>query len=53
MARATADRHDAARSSAYEPVLNPKEFSLRITNPYFPLPVRRTWVYRGINDGQT
>ncbi len=43
---------DAARSSGYEPALHPKAFSLRITNPYFPLPVGRTWVYRGIKDGQ-
>jgi hypothetical protein len=44
---------DASHSRSYEPVLNPKDFSLAITNPYFPLPVGRTWVYRGTKDGQT
>ena len=44
---------DASRSPSYEPVLKPGDFSLSITNPYFPLPVGRTWVYRGIKDGQT
>jgi hypothetical protein len=39
--------------SAYEPHLNPKDFSLVIDNPYFPLPVGRTWVYRGTRDGQS
>jgi hypothetical protein len=37
----------------YEPELNPKDFSLVIDNPYYPLPVGRTWVYKGIRDGQT
>jgi hypothetical protein len=38
---------------SYEPRLNPKEFSLVIDNPYYPLPVGRTWVYKGVRDGQT
>lgn len=38
--------------AAYEPHLNPKSFSLDIDNPYFPLPVGRTWVYRGMKDGK-
>ena len=40
-------RHD------YEPVLNPAEFVHSITNPYFPLPVGRTLIYRGVRDGVT
>jgi hypothetical protein len=40
-------------ASAYEPHLRPADFSLVIDNPYFPLPVGRTWVYRGTRDGQT
>src|SRR5215468_7907982 len=40
-------------SSGYEPVLNPANFVRSITNPYFPLPVGRTLVYRGIRDGVT
>jgi hypothetical protein len=38
---------------AYEPVLDPADFSIVIDNPYFPLPVGRTLVYRGVKDGQT
>jgi hypothetical protein len=38
---------------AYEPVLDPANFSAVIDNPYFPLPVGRTLLYRGIKDGQT
>jgi hypothetical protein len=38
--------------SGYEPVLDPADFSTVIDNPYFPLPVGRTLVYRGIKDGQ-
>jgi hypothetical protein len=39
--------------SAYEPVLDPADFTTTIDNPYFPLPVGRTLVYRGVKDGQT
>lgn len=39
--------------SAYEPVLDPATFSTVIDNPYFPLPVGRTLVYRGVRDGQS
>src|SRR5690348_16575252 len=44
---------DAAASppSGYEPHLNPKDFSLNIDNPYFPLPVGRVWIYKGTKDG--
>lgn len=37
----------------YEPVLDPANFVSVIDNPYFPLPVGRVWVYRGVKDGQT
>jgi len=39
--------------SDYEPVLNPANFVHSITNPYFPLPVGRTLIYRGIRDRVT
>src|SRR5262244_3263684 len=37
----------------YEPVLNPADFVHSITNPYFPFPVGRTLIYRGVRDGVT
>jgi len=37
----------------YEPVLNPGDFVRVIDNPYYPLPVGRTLIYRGVRDGQT
>jgi hypothetical protein len=37
----------------YEPVLNPSDFVRFINNPYYPLPVGRTLIYRGIKDGTT
>jgi hypothetical protein len=42
-----------SHSSGYEPVLKPADFVHSITNPYFPLPVGRTLIYRGIRDGVT
>ena len=42
-----------AAKPAYEPRLDPKDFSIVVDNRYFPLPVGRTWVYRGVRDGQT
>jgi hypothetical protein len=41
----------SASASPYEPVLDPANFSTTIDNPYFPLPVGRTLVYRGVKDG--
>jgi hypothetical protein len=35
----------------YEPMLNPADFVGVIDNPYFPLPVGRTLIYRGTKDG--
>jgi hypothetical protein len=37
----------------YEPVLDPRDFVRVISNPYYPLPVGRTLIYRGVRDGQT
>jgi hypothetical protein len=34
-------------------VLDPAGFVATIDNPYYPLPVGRTLVYRGVRDGQT
>jgi hypothetical protein len=34
-------------------VLNPRDFVRVIDNPYYPLPVGRTLIYRGVRDGQT
>jgi hypothetical protein len=38
--------------SPYEPVLDPANFVSVIDNPYFPLPVGRVLVYKGVRDGQ-
>jgi hypothetical protein len=35
------------------PALDPAGFTTRIDNPFFPLPVGRVLVYRGIKDGRT
>jgi hypothetical protein len=43
----------ASPHRGYEPVLNPKNFVKVINNPYFPLPVGRTLIYRGVKDGKT
>jgi hypothetical protein len=43
----------AAHKPGYEPVLNPADFVKVIDNPYFPLPVGRTLIYRGIKDGRS
>src|SRR5437764_5146374 len=43
----------ASRRAGYEPVLNPADFVRKVTNPYFPLPVGRTLIYRGIKDGKS
>jgi len=39
--------------AGYEPVLDPADFVPVVSNPYFPLPRGRTWVYRGVKDGVT
>jgi hypothetical protein len=43
----------SCRAGGYEPALKPAGFSKNVSNPYFPLPVGRTLVYRGIKDGKT
>src|SRR3954453_1013509 len=43
----------AGAGTAYEPKLDPADFSTTIDNPYFPLPVGRVLVYKGVKDGQT
>lgn len=43
----------ATRGTPREPVLDPASFVSVIDNPYYPLPVRRVLVYRGVRDGQT
>jgi hypothetical protein len=43
----------APSSTAYEPVLDPARFVSEIDNPYYPLPVGRTLIYRGVRDGVT
>jgi hypothetical protein len=43
----------SSAGSGYEPVLDPANFTTTIDNPYFTLPVGRTWVYQGVKDGQT
>lgn len=42
----------ARTSSSYEPVLDPANFVSVIDNPYYPLPVGRVLVYKGVRDGQ-
>jgi hypothetical protein len=37
----------------YEPTLDPANFGTVIDNTYFPLPVGRTLIYRGVKDGQS
>ena len=44
---------DSSRSSGFEPVLSASHFVSVINNPYYPLPVGRVWVYKGVKDGQT
>jgi hypothetical protein len=36
----------------YEPVLDPEDFVSVIDNPYYPLPVGRVLVYKGVRDGR-
>lgn len=39
--------------AGYEPALRPSDFVRVINNRYYPLPVGRTLVYRGVRDGLT
>ena len=53
MAQAGPAPSGAGTKVKYEPVLNPAHFVSTIDNPYYPLPVGRTLVYKGVRDGQT
>jgi hypothetical protein len=37
---------------AYHPHIDPADFSPNVTNPYFPLPPGKTFVYAGTKDGK-
>ena len=43
----------SSSSSTGDPVFDPSNFVSVIDNPYYPLPVGRTLVYKGLRDGQT
>ncbi|WP_426561550.1 hypothetical protein ACPPVT_14890 [Angustibacter sp. McL0619] len=38
--------------ASYRPQIRPSDFSPDVTNPFFPLPVGRTYVYTGVKDGK-
>ena len=38
--------------SSYHPAVHPRDFSAHVTNPWFPLPVGRTYIYAGEKDGK-
>ena len=42
----------SAKDAAYEPHLKASDFSTKIDNRYFPLPVGWTWIYRGVKEGK-
>jgi hypothetical protein len=42
----------SSKTAAYEPHLKPSDFSTKINNRYFPLPVGWTWIYKGVKDGR-
>src|SRR4051795_8814603 len=37
---------------SYHPRIDPKSFTAKVTNPWFPLVVGRTMVYTGVKDGK-
>jgi hypothetical protein len=43
----------SSSGTAYEPTLSPADFSTKVDNAYFPLPVGRKLVYRGTKDART
>jgi hypothetical protein len=43
----------SSSGSSYEPTLDARNFTTAIDNPYFPLPVGRKLVYRGVKDGRS
>jgi hypothetical protein len=40
------------KPASYEPHLKASDFTTRIDNRYFPLPVGRTWIYKGVKEGK-
>jgi len=50
---ASAGGAHASATAAPCTILDPTGFVATIDNPYYPLPVGRTLVYRGVRDGQT
>jgi hypothetical protein len=40
------------RDAPYEPHLSPKDFTTKVDNRYFPLPVGWTWIYKGTKEGK-
>ena len=53
IAGARGSMHPTSRNATpYEPVLDPANFASVIDNPYYPLPVGRVLVYRGVRDGR-
>ena len=53
IAGAHGSMHPTSRDATpYEPVLDPANFVSVIDNPYYPLPVGRVLVYKGVRDGR-
>jgi hypothetical protein len=42
----------SSNGALYEPHLKASDFTTKIDNRYFPLPVGRTWIYKGVKDGK-
>jgi hypothetical protein len=42
----------SSNDASYEPHLKAREFTTTIDNRYFPLPVGRTWIYKGVKEGK-
>jgi hypothetical protein len=42
----------SSKDAAYEPHLKASDFSTKINNRYFPLPVGRIWIYKGVKEGK-
>ena len=52
VAIAEASSAKASRSLGYEPVLDPANFVSVIDNRYYPLPVGRVLIYKGVREGR-
>jgi hypothetical protein len=42
----------SSKDASYEPHLKGRDFSTKVTNPYFPLPLGWTWIYKGTKEGK-